>query len=338
MLSPLSSTQRRLRAVATALCVLHFAWPVLAAAPAPDAREQYLKAHRQMDEEDWEGARRTLLEIWGRAPAYDIAGSLAQLEHQLGHRAAAARYAAYAVAHLPIHEKPDRLRAFIQGLKAVIGTVHVSVTGSPADVVVDGDKIGTAPLVIETFVEPGKHSIEASAGARVITKTFEVAEGAEATIELDVPPPEPTADATSGSAADATPPVRHEPRRKSLVPVYVGAGIFAVSTGLAVGFGVAARSAKTELDDSGLAWNGCTSDVGPACADAEATYDRQRRNAHIAQVSTGVAVVSGLATVAYWLFWPAPSSSTSSSGTRAVVRGDASFDGRSWTASVSGSF
>ena len=44
MLSPLSSTQRRLRAVATALCVLHFAWPVLAAAPAPDAREQYLKA------------------------------------------------------------------------------------------------------------------------------------------------------------------------------------------------------------------------------------------------------------------------------------------------------
>jgi len=161
-----------LRQRASAWCVVIAA--LLLAAPAhaapkkkedPNYRQvQYRKAHEAMQAKQWDEARLLLFDLWRRARTYDVAASLGQAEYWLKNYGAGARYIVFALENLPPGEDADtvrRLNAGLEELKKHVGAFQVVVDEPGAEVVLDSELVGTAPLASVVYVDPGPHRLEA---------------------------------------------------------------------------------------------------------------------------------------------------------------------------------
>lgn len=288
---------------------------------------RYRQAHAAMESKDWHEARAVLFELWQGSRTYDVAASLAQVEHALGDDVAAARYLTFAVAHLAPKERPEtleRYRAALDELKAEIGRVEVNVSHPSAEVRIDGNLVGLSP-VSPVFVEPGEHVVEARLGNQVASSRIAVAKGWSSVVELSLAPP--LADAPRApeapEAPEPLPPLRapvydapdDERSRRSVVPLYVGGGVALVGAGMALGFGLAANADEEKADAlrARLGPTGCSTGTATrsACEAAGRARDVQRRHAMLSTIGVGVAAAGALATVGYWLFWPQFKSSRS---------------------------
>lgn len=305
---------------------------------------RYRKAHAAMQRNDWQGARTVLLELWNKSKSYDVAASLAQVEHALGNDVSAARYLSFAVAHLAPKERPEtlaRYRAALDELEERVGQLQVSVNREAAEVRVDGTLIGLSPIPSTVFVEPGEHTVEARSKDGAATNRIEVARGASVMVELFLakPAPEPLAAPTPSRATSpalvanpvlvaapalsaTTPPAlaQEQATSRSAIPVFVGGGVTLVGVGMAIGFGLAANSdeAKARALQTRLGPNGCTSGdaTRSACDAAERAIEVQQRDARLSNVGIGVASVGAVATLTYLLFWPKSKSKQASSAIR----------------------
>jgi hypothetical protein len=236
------------------------------------ARELYndgLKAYRAGQ---WEKARVAFLASWALAPHYQIAANLGDCELKTGHFRDAAEHAAFYAREMPAdlsRAEKDGARALLEQARAKIGTLHIHADLEGAEVFVDAEHVGRAPLTEAIFVEPGSHVVEARLGVRSSLPTpVDVAAGASAEIALQVKWPEtPRALAPSVSAAPViAPPVPvPAPRRTASTGILVAGGV-AAGVGLVTGI-VATVVANGKASDAETA-RGIVVEGGVACPNA----------------------------------------------------------------------
>ncbi len=151
-----------------------------------------------------------------------IAANLGECEMHLGKNREAAEHLAISL-RLASKDDPQRARtaANLAAVKAKIGTLVVTANVAGAEVLVDGQRVGEAPLVDPIFVEPGKRTVRVRLeGFASWEKELDVTAGQEVPLDvtLEKPAPIPTATATVSATATAPPP----PNR---LPSYLAFGV-----------------------------------------------------------------------------------------------------------------
>lgn len=289
----------------------------------PNYRQvQYRKAHEAMQAKQWDEARLLLFDLWRRARTYDVAASLGQAEYWLKNYGAGARYIVFALENLPPGEDADtvrRLNAGLAELKKHVGAFKVVVDEPGAQVVLDTELVGTAPLASVVYVDPGVHSIEArSPGKPPVEVKVEAVVGETYVLELrtetprvprasgaTAPPPTADKDGTPGPPSDAG-GTSAAKRSRSLVPLLVTGGIALSAAGAGVAFTLFAndRSARIEELGARVGSSGCRSAQSAECEELADNVDRRdlERNLAIASfVTAGTAVTTSLV----YLLFPA---------------------------------
>ena len=144
--------------------------------------------------EEWQTALKLLREAWQLKKAYDIAGSLAGAERQLGMWAEAATHMRYARTHMPTdssaasRKKADKLMKVMQGH---VITLNLSCKVPGATVTSNGRELGITPLSEPIFVTPGATVVIAREGYRPETVVVGSIAGSTQSIALDLKKPEP---------------------------------------------------------------------------------------------------------------------------------------------------
>jgi hypothetical protein len=287
------------------------------------ALQRYREAYRAIGKKEWREARAILLELWPKTRTYDVAASLGQVEYQLQNYASAAHYLAYAIAHVAPKERPENLeryKAALAELRAYVASVRVSVNEPGAEIRVNADSVGVTPIKSELFLDPGSYLIEARASDRAISRQVNVERGRSYLFELTLPTDAPSAQSSVEPTVVSGPSralSRDQPREsselephRSRVPLWIGVGVTAAGVAGAVGFGVAAASARDDASAirARLGPSGCTSGSAAAndCRAAVEAVDRQQSYATLSTISIGVAAAGAIGTLSYWLFWPEP--------------------------------
>jgi hypothetical protein len=281
----------------------------------------YREAYDAMSAGEWSKARELLLVLWKKSQTYDVAASLGQVEYQLLNFVAAARYMAFAIAHVAPKEKfanLERYRSALEEIRSWVGTVRVAVPEPGAEIRVDGELVGESPFDADVFVAPGSHRLEALFGGdHLVTKTFTVAAGdrllqtIESPERSTTPVRAGTVAAGTSSALTAEPILERDVKpERSWVPVYVGAALAATGLAAAAGFGLAANSAENDADAlrARIGADGCASGrANPGdCRAASDAVDRQQRAATLSTIGLGAAAVASAATLGYLFLWPHP--------------------------------
>jgi hypothetical protein len=286
----------------------------------PNYRQvQYRKAHEAMQAKKWDEARLLLLDLWRRARTYDVAASLGQAEYWLKNYGAGARYIVFALENLPPGEDSDtvrRLNAGLAELKKHVGAFKVVVDEPGAEVVLDTELVGTAPLASVVYVDPGPHSVEArSPGKPPVEVKVEAVVGETYTLELrtetprvprgsSATAPRPTSPSPAAATSDAGAPPAAVKQSRSVVPLLVTGGIALSAAGAGVAFTLFANDRSARIEELGerVGPSGCHTVQTADCrklADHVDRRDLDRRLALASFVTSGVAVATS---VVYLLF------------------------------------
>ena len=296
--------------------------PAATDADREQARELLARGTEAIRNGDYEAARRSLARALGLFASYDIAIALGQAELKGNRYVEAARHLEYALNQFPPSESrtlKQKVEEYLNLAKQHVATLQINVVPPGAAVLIDGAAVPTDTGPTQ-FVAPGAHVIEAKSDSGFAEpQTVEVSAGEERTINLEVKtratPTEPTATTATPEPLPlepetTPPPAEPQDPLKSLVPVYVGAGLTAVGLGTWIGFGLAAGDAADEARElrDVLGSDGCSTNREPAsqCQQARDTLDRQRRNATVSNAGLGLSIVGGVATLGYLFLWPDP--------------------------------
>jgi hypothetical protein len=168
----------------------------------------------------------------------------------------------------------ERAQAALDSAKPRLAGLTINVK-APSDakvsVTVDGEPVPAAVVGVELPADPGEHVIEATAPGYLKASTrARMSPGEKSSVSLELerdpnaPPPGAETDASKAAPAAAQAPaatddshtregmsfdsdaVPHE--RASNAPAYIAYGVGAVGLGVGIGFGLAAMSAKNDLD------------------------------------------------------------------------------------------
>jgi hypothetical protein len=314
-----------------------------AAAQTPDdpntkaARARFNEGVDNYDRGLFEQARASFLQAYAlkRHPAVllNLALSCAKSKHP----AEASRYFNQFLrdsTNLSAEKKAEAEKGLAEARQKV-GRVEI-VAPAGAEIQIDRERIGTAPLSDPWDLDPGTYVVRvgtfeqrvtASAGQRVTVRV-----GAEPSkppepdhVAEQAKPPEPPAPAESdtGKVSDAriTPPAPEAAKKKGLLsppdqlaPVAIGVGVGVVGLGLTIAFAVAKGSAQTKADDvaaklraAGAKPGECTSppsNYAPACAVLKDNLSAVDTDATIANISAVVAVLGFVGAGVYYLVGP----------------------------------
>ncbi len=168
----------------------------------------------------------------------------------------------------------ERAQAALDASKPRLAGLTIKVK-APSDakvaVTVDGEPVPPAVVGVELPADPGEHVIEATAPGYLKASTrARMAPGEKSQVSLELerdpnaPPPGAEADAEKASPATDQPPASRAdsharegmsfdsdavpPEQPSNAPAYIAYGVGAVGLGMGIGFGLAAMSAKNDLD------------------------------------------------------------------------------------------
>jgi len=253
------------------------------------ARELFAKGVKASQEQKWDQCRAAFLAALGVKRVAQIAGNLALCERKLGLYRDAAEHIAFFLSVPPRSDAPPErwiaAEAVLREASARVTTVRVHVDVDGADVAVDEHLVGTAPLAVPVFLDPGPHTITARRdGYPTAREAVDARAGASVGIGLKL--------------------VQARP----LWPVIV-TGILAVG-GLAAGGGLAAAANGKRNDAAGLRvelGGGNSQCVGVAGGTCQALAGDLKSQATLANGAVGSFVASGafaLATVGLgiWTF------------------------------------
>jgi len=239
--------RRRLAAIlAASLLTSTLSLPTWAAPTAADlaaAKQHFDRGVKLYDETDWQGA----LVEFKRAHAlsgrwellFNIGYAQFQMQNYAGALATFERYLSEGADKVPA-DKRERVNKDLTELRGRVGklTIHVDVAG--ADVFVDDQLVGKAPLAAAIVVSTGARKVTARvAGRPEVAQTIEIAAGDDSKLELHVP--EATTTTTSKEA-----PLRTTWTVSTWT--WVGAGVGAVGLGVGAAFGLVALGNKSDLD------------------------------------------------------------------------------------------
>ena len=276
-------------------------------------------AYDAMAKSNWLEARRLLLGLWANGQSSDVAASLGQVEFKLEHFGASARFMAFALANVPPSEKPEfveRLQAGMQELRPRVVGLNVLVSEPGAEVAIDEEPLGVAPLAPETFADPGKHVLTAKKDGRTARAEVDAPAGGSAEVRLElgaVTEPTPGASVTteaSGTRLDDV-PLALDPAgtgaRPSIVPVVIGGAIVLGAVVTSVALRVAAANDYDRADSLQRQHGsrGCSEGSAlMASCDAQASANESGdEKIDLSTLGFALGGAALVATGAYW-FWP----------------------------------
>lgn len=298
---------------------------------------------------DWPTAYNIYSELWHERQTYDVAILLGQSELNLKKYRDAAEHLAFGLRYSPAREEPARLalvRGLLEQAKEHVGTLKLQVEPAKADVYVDDKPIGTTPLELDVFIEPGVHTVEAKlTGYDSVRETVEAASGRERTVELKlrlaaaaaVPPAAPATPSTDQDPSVRNPEQAREVESDSSSRSYVPAGIAAGTAGIALAGGIAlfvlSTSKESDRKDRAADFSGdnpCFQNSSAACNQLHDDAKEARTFRNLSYVSLGVAATAGVIT---YLLWPhAKSEEKLDIGVAPAIGGSG------WHAAVRGAF
>jgi hypothetical protein len=266
-------------------------------ASAPEASrvtqvgELFRQANKLYDEKKLTSAEALYHQAWALQKTYDIASNLGALELDMGKPAEAAEFLTYALRQFPARGKlADRtaLAARLAEAKKAVCTLHLTASEPGAQIFVDGQSVGSAPLADDVYVAAGKRTIEArQSGRRTAKQVISATAGLERTVLLKLDP-------------------LPEARKRSVVPgLVVGAtGLLGLGVGgTLIGLAESSRASATKLHDSLAASGVSCATASASCSQLKGFTSRADTlgNAGIGALAFGGAVaVAGLA----YLLWP----------------------------------
>jgi hypothetical protein len=214
---------------------------------------------------------------------------------------------------------------------ARLGQIEITATKG-ADVSVDGDVVGPAPLSEPVTVDVGAHTIKVLApdgGSSTQSVTvlaserkvvhFALTAPATTSAPMKEPAPAPTSPTTSEPAAAQPTPSEPAPTSEApeahrssfvpvnMVPVYIGSGLVLVSAAVAIGAGIAKQGANTQAALIKAAHDTCpapsTATIGQigACTTYANDNSNWNQDSTAANVAIGIGVAAAVGTVIYWI-------------------------------------
>ncbi len=186
------------------------------------ARERFKEGVSYFDKKDFAKARVAFLQAYALKKHPAVLLNLAQSELRSGHEADAAKHFAQY-----LREHKDATDAERQGAdtgltaaKALVGEVALEVDATGAEVYVDGDLEGQAPLPGVVYLTPGSHEIQARKDGKTVSGNVVAAAGQSTSLSLSLTRgPKPAAPVASGAAppdsGNTETPVPEEPSSSS---------------------------------------------------------------------------------------------------------------------------
>ncbi len=205
------------------------------------ATDQARKLHDEgtalFQKQDYAGACAAFAAAYSLKRHYQIAGSLGDCEMQLGRNRDAAEHLDSFIREYPTDESPEELeraKGLLAKARLQIATLVFDVPMTGAQVFLDGQPIGKAPIEGERFVEAGQHRIEAMVGLELVRQTVDVSVGEQRVVKLEARP------APKREKRIETGP---DPRK---IAAAVAGGVAVASAGVGIGFFLAALSKGDE--------------------------------------------------------------------------------------------
>lgn len=263
------------------------------------AGDIYKEAVRLFKKGDFEKALGGFQEVWVTEKKPKVMGNIGRCELKLGKYRDAAEHLDLFL-RLDTEMTPDERKDVYDLLgeaKKHVTTLRVTVTPAGAEVFVNGESKGRAPLEGDIFVEPGRHKIEARTDKGAELTEIDTQSGAEWPVKLEVkekvvmkPPPPPP--------PPSTPPMR-------IALLVVGSGVAVAGLGVWAGMWSAEMKKRDDLDTI------CKPRECPApgASDYSSKSDERVKAGHeratLSNISTAGLVVGsavGAATLGYLIF------------------------------------
>ncbi len=235
------------------------------------ARQRFQEGVTFYDAKDYEKARAAFLQAYALKKHPSVLLNLAQSELRSGHEADAAQHFDQYLRENPSATAVERQEAE-KGLAAARGRVaEVTITApAGAQIFVDGEPVGAAPLPGPVFLPPGNHKLEARKDGASGASDVVAAAGAKSTAALSLGGAPATAGAgpTPGAgepgAGGATPPddsgavsVNTQDPREPFLDWYfrgpiswIGSGAFGVGLIGGIAFAVSSSSSYSSADNT----------------------------------------------------------------------------------------
>ncbi|MBX3181175.1 MAG: tetratricopeptide repeat protein [Polyangiaceae bacterium] len=235
------------------------------------ARERFQEGVAFYDAKEYAKARASFLQAYAIKKHPSVLLNLAQSELRSGHEADAAQHFDQFLRENPSAAEVERQEAE-RGLAAALTRVHALTVTAPAgaQLFVDNEPVGTAPLESRLFLAPGSRLLEARQGGEITNATISAVAGGQGTQTLTfggptAPPgfvPGPTEPPPPGGGTPQVPPEDEggfsfstsDPREPFLDwakrgPVsWIGGGLFGVGLIGGVVFALTSSSNYSDAD------------------------------------------------------------------------------------------
>jgi len=262
-----------------------------------------------------EEARQLFTEAWELRRTYDVAASLAQVEHDLGHYARSARLLEFCLNNFaPIESDTNlrQLRSAFDDVRKRVGRIELDTVTPGAQVWVDNERVGTAPLGIPMYLEPGAHDVEVRMGDVSVHHALRVKAGGVHRIDADtrvnrrngrLPSEGPRTDTAS---LDSTTPVEPAVGERPRFPYFLGGVLFVTGATVGIASHVAAHAADRRAESARQSDTPCSATTVESRAACEREFGArtdERFHRNLAVLGYGIAATALVATAVYWL-WP----------------------------------
>lgn len=221
------------------------------------ARERFKEGVAYFDKKDFAKARVAFLQAYALKKHPAVLLNLAQSELRSGHEADAAKhFAQYLREHKEATEAERQgAETGLTAAKALVAEVLLSVDATGAEVYVDGDLEGQAPLPGSVYLAPGSHEIQARKDGKSASSQVNAAAGQSSSITLKLAAPSAPAGGPP-AAGEPTDAPQEDPEgqthRKGFFPWLVSTPGAMIGVGLAgvglIGGGAFALGSKSAYD------------------------------------------------------------------------------------------
>jgi len=270
---------------------------------------------------EWEKAYQAFQSAWKLREHWQIAANLGRAELRTGRHVAAAEHLSFFLREAKDISPADRaaVQKLLDEAKQRIGTLLVKTNRPGAEVLVDGQVVGQAPLSRELYLDAGSHTLEAQLGAeKAEPVTVDLTPGQSRQVGLTFGGGTSTVEATAAKSAPIKPVKEAEeedsgtgPDKRLLIAGGVTAGV-----GLAGGIVFMALASGIKSDREACFTPGFSSYTPEDCREYRDSLDRRTAFKNVAVFSFIGAGVAGAATLIYGL--TAKGSPQAATGTRVV--------------------
>ncbi len=205
-----------------------------------EARRRYQEGNAAVKLHQWQKAYDAYLAAWRQKPHWQVAGSLGQVELKLGKNRDAALHLSLFLREakdVP-PEEMKHVREWLEQARTKIAVLTIGGAPPGAEILLDGLKVGQAPLREEVYVEPGKHVVEGRLGQCAATSEVDLAAGSAKDVALRCASPESArlggvAASPAVAPADAPLGAKRSSARSTAILI-AGSGVTAAALGLGI--------------------------------------------------------------------------------------------------------